>query len=422
MPSKRGGRTRAPQHNQHQQHHHNHHVQQTLQSDYDTDVANMTDTNAPVQAQSPLPVPARTNEDLNLLVLKRHCPSVVDILTVANFAVVYTFSPSSSQWEKCGIEGTLFVCRLESEFPAGAETPVERYNVIVLNRKGLDNFSTDVTSSEAVQITDEYIIVDDGEGLVYGLWIFSEPPPSSTAETRQRTADMILECAVRAEKSREVAEAEIKAELAARDVAAAASADAYPGSAEHQKQQLQQDPHASFALGQSQQHIENGYGNGNGQVVPQGRQVGIEELFGQQHQHQQHPNQPFPYPRQHQRQQQQYQQHQHFPPQYQHQQNLLSQFNSGGGPPPPNTENNNRNNGFHSAEQYNNHMMAQQQAQQQQFRHLQHLHQQQQQQQQQQMHHQQQLQQHQRQQQQQQQQQRDVIGDLFRNAKQGYTA
>lgn len=50
--------------------------------------------------------------------------------------------------------------------------------------------------------TEEYIILEDrdeqGNVGVYGLWIFSEPEPSSTEGTRERVATVITDCAARA--------------------------------------------------------------------------------------------------------------------------------------------------------------------------------------------------------------------------------
>lgn len=52
----------------------------------------------------------RTNPQLNLSVLQRHLPSTTSILLIAPYAVIYTFIPDTSSWEKSGIEGTLFIC------------------------------------------------------------------------------------------------------------------------------------------------------------------------------------------------------------------------------------------------------------------------------------------------------------------------
>ncbi len=57
---------------------------------------------------------------------------------------------------------------------------------------------------------------DEGDGqfereestkpVIYGLWIFAEPPPSSTAEMRTINARVIQDCAARAEASGRIVE------------------------------------------------------------------------------------------------------------------------------------------------------------------------------------------------------------------------
>ncbi|KAL9129713.1 MAG: hypothetical protein Q9217_001916 [Psora testacea] len=147
-------------------------------------------------------------EALNYRVLARHIPSLSKILTRTHYSVIYTFSPSTSSWEKSGVEGTLFVVGL---LPlSGTSSP--RYALIILNRRGLDNWILQLKSAEGVQVTDEYIIlqgqrrvidaVDDGadreeeeeeEGKVWGIWVFEEA--GSTQGQRQECADWIIRCA-----------------------------------------------------------------------------------------------------------------------------------------------------------------------------------------------------------------------------------
>ncbi|PSN71612.1 PH domain-like protein, partial [Corynespora cassiicola Philippines] len=192
-------------------------------SDYETD--------APPNVDVPLP-PPRSNEELNLSVLRRHYPDVVAIHHVASYAVLYTFSLDSAQWEKIGVEGTLFVCQLLPS-PIGAD----RFAVIILNRRGLDNFCNDINSDDEVEISDEYIILQGDPA--YGIWIFSEPPPSSTANAHAETADKIM--------------------------ALARQAAASSQEREHQ--------------------LNNGGAAISDQVeasVPMGRQLSLRELFGQQ--------------------------------------------------------------------------------------------------------------------------------------------
>ncbi|KFZ02003.1 hypothetical protein V501_09692, partial [Pseudogymnoascus sp. VKM F-4519 (FW-2642)] len=126
--------------------------------------------------------PTRTNTDLNLSVLRRYFPSTRTILSIAANAVVYTFSASTGQWEKSGIEGALFVCETE-----------EGFVVVVLNRHGLENLVLDVREVRDVEVTSEFLILrvpGEGEGeKVMGLWIHGDRD-----DTREKNAGTILQC------------------------------------------------------------------------------------------------------------------------------------------------------------------------------------------------------------------------------------
>ncbi|PYH80455.1 PH domain-like protein [Aspergillus uvarum CBS 121591] len=238
---------------------------------------------------APAPPPLRTNEDLNLSVLRRHNPTITSILSLAQYAVVYIFSPSTRQWEKSGVEGTLFVCQRSQ-----GELGEERYSVFVLNRRGLHNFDLPLTDGDNVEITEEYIIlksdlapevvenasipgmgppanstaaaaapaakpsgtVGGGDIRIYGLWIYSEPPPNSTAETRSINAQMIRECAVHAGESLKLARERVEATRQnGMHVAAATAA-------------------AAATTGAPLEEVSTS--------VAMGRQVSLKDLFGQQ--------------------------------------------------------------------------------------------------------------------------------------------
>ena len=146
------------------------------------------------------PSVSRSDHEINLSVLKRHDTNVVSLHHVSPYAVVYIFNPASEEWEKSGIEGTTFVCGLAPNRDCD-----QRCSVVVLNRRGLDNFNVEVKSTHEIEVTDEYIILQseqDGQLQVYGLWVYSEPPPSSTAYHRGMTAAKIQEYAGKAERSR----------------------------------------------------------------------------------------------------------------------------------------------------------------------------------------------------------------------------
>jgi hypothetical protein len=171
---------------------------QSAQSDYDTDLVNVTDSVAPSLA----PPSTRSNTELNLLVLRRYVPSTEAILCIAPFAAVYTFASETQQWEKSNVEGTLFVCQLAPLHP-GQHV---RYGVIILNRKGLDNFVTELLSGDDVDITEQYVILqvlgEDDVPTIYGLWIFSDDKDNELTSVRDIVANKIQECAVRAEHNR----------------------------------------------------------------------------------------------------------------------------------------------------------------------------------------------------------------------------
>ncbi len=182
----------------------------------------------------PLP-PPRSNEELNFSVLRRVYPDLLAIEHVTPYAALYTFNLETQQWEKVGIEGTLFVCQLT---PSPAD--VERYCVVIYNRRGLDNFYLDLTSSDDMEITDPYVILQ-GEEVVYGIWIFADPPPASTANCRVETAQKMMDIADKAKASREAKERELSNGLSAATEQAEADS-----------------------------------------AVPMGRQLSLRELFGQQ--------------------------------------------------------------------------------------------------------------------------------------------
>lgn len=275
MNSRKGRRNNNNHHhaqnNQHAQPQNNTHL-----TDYESD-AYFSDMQHQQAAAAVAAPPLRSNEEINLSVIRRHNPSVTSILSLAPYAVVYIFSPTTRQWEKNGVEGTLFVCE-QMQGSMGED----RYTAFVLNRRGLNNFDLPLTDSDNVEVTEEYVILKADEGTedepgengiadpvnpqhgrqngsspadvrIYGLWIYSEPPPNSTSEARTINAQMIRDCAARAGDSLKRAQANLQAmRQAGLHVAAAAAETQAPPLEEVQAS------------------------------VPMGRQISLKDLFGQQ--------------------------------------------------------------------------------------------------------------------------------------------
>jgi hypothetical protein len=129
--------------------------QAPLVSDYDS------------EAQYTAPGTLRTREEINHSVIKRYVPSLSEILEIAASAYIYTLSNTTSEWERTGIEGTLFVCELTPSPITGSP----RHCVVVLNRKGLENLIVFSEELQNVEISDEFLLLkfrsrESGNGFV----------------------------------------------------------------------------------------------------------------------------------------------------------------------------------------------------------------------------------------------------------------
>jgi hypothetical protein len=117
--------------------------QAPLVSDYDS------------EAQYTAPRTGRTKEEINHSVVKRYVPSLAAILEIAASAYIYILNNVSGEWEKTSIEGTLFVCELTPSPITG--TP--RHCIVVLNRKGLENLIVFSEELQAVEISDQFLLL-----------------------------------------------------------------------------------------------------------------------------------------------------------------------------------------------------------------------------------------------------------------------
>jgi hypothetical protein len=130
----------------------------------------------------------------------------------------------------------------------------DRYSAFILNRRGMDNFEAELREGDnaGVEITDEYVIISYKEGheqKINGIFIFSEGPGTATEHTRALNGDLMRQLAVQAGLSK-------KAREAAASEATAADTNGHMQEAE--------------AAVESQM------------AAPMGRQISLQQLFGQQ--------------------------------------------------------------------------------------------------------------------------------------------
>ncbi|KAM7202590.1 mRNA-decapping enzyme 1B [Naviculisporaceae sp. PSN 640] len=127
---------------------------QIAASDYESDaVQYMESRTEPAVAHRP----SRTNTDLNISVLSRYLPGGVrSILSIAASATVYLFSETEG-WEKCGVEGTMFVVEREPVVTPSGQSLMQLC-VFVLNRRALENLVVDLVKVTDCELADELII------------------------------------------------------------------------------------------------------------------------------------------------------------------------------------------------------------------------------------------------------------------------
>ena len=103
--------------------------------------------------------------EMNLRVLRRFDPSIVHIVSVASFAVLYSYE---GEWSKTATEGPLFLFQR-------AAAP---HGLLILNRNGPVSFSVDIHRDDDIEMSKGFIIyrphaqLDAAEEDIYGIWVY----------------------------------------------------------------------------------------------------------------------------------------------------------------------------------------------------------------------------------------------------------
>ncbi|KAI0124025.1 Dcp1-like decapping family protein [Xylariales sp. AK1849] len=159
-------------------------------SDYESDTASYMASHPPAPQAA---LATRTNTDLNMSVLKRYLPNIIEIRSIAANAVVYRLEasdPKAVTWDKANIEGTMFVCLLDG----GKDG--KKNCVFILNRKAVDNLTIDLADVSEIELKDEllmFVMETQGEeegvaSKVLGFYIHADQD-----STRATNSDLIQE-------------------------------------------------------------------------------------------------------------------------------------------------------------------------------------------------------------------------------------
>ena len=120
----------------------------------------------------------------NLRALQRVDASTVDIISSATHVVLYQFNDAHQQWEKAGIDGSLFLTKRQ-----GDEINPTRFRLVVLNRSNPENLIVDVSGSFQMQVRQPYLIFRDSknpEAAIRGIWFHDDEERSGVASLLQK--------------------------------------------------------------------------------------------------------------------------------------------------------------------------------------------------------------------------------------------
>lgn len=127
---------------------------------------------------------------LNFNVVSRYDPKINSVIYSSRHAVAYKFDPETQEWNKLPFQGLLSVYRRANLEP-GAAVPDPHtlgdlcyYGLFILNRTTPQNFVVGITPTQvlrtmnkpvmSVELQGDLVIVQDGEGDVYGIWLFDK--------------------------------------------------------------------------------------------------------------------------------------------------------------------------------------------------------------------------------------------------------
>ena len=86
----------------------------------------------------------------NLFFLKKIDDHILEIVDTAAHIALYEFDVTEVKWIRSGIEGTSFVTR-RSQMPL--------YQLIILNKQGLNNFILDISSIHKIKLQPPYVMI-----------------------------------------------------------------------------------------------------------------------------------------------------------------------------------------------------------------------------------------------------------------------
>nr|BAE20676.1 unnamed protein product [Mus musculus] len=103
--------------------------------------------------------------DISLAALRRHDPYISRIVDVASQVALYTFGHRANEWEKTGVEGTLFVYTRSAS---------PKHGFTIMNRLSMENRTEPITKDLDFQLQNPFLLYRNGTLSIYGIWFYDK--------------------------------------------------------------------------------------------------------------------------------------------------------------------------------------------------------------------------------------------------------
>ncbi|XP_051011175.1 mRNA-decapping enzyme 1B isoform X4 [Acomys russatus] len=103
--------------------------------------------------------------EISLAALRRHDPYISRIVDVASQVALYTFGHRANEWEKTGVEGTLFVYTRSAS---------PKHGFTIMNRLSMENRTEPITEDLDFQLQGPFLLYRNATLSIYGIWFYDK--------------------------------------------------------------------------------------------------------------------------------------------------------------------------------------------------------------------------------------------------------
>lgn len=124
--------------------------------------------------------------DINLRSIKRTDQSVEAIVENATQVAVYKYCPSTNEWQKLEVEGSLFVFARNCGTKHASQA---RFGFIIMNQKTTTNMVEDINGNLELSMDKPYLLYKNSHGGIFCVWFYNALDCNKIHETIRNLLD-----------------------------------------------------------------------------------------------------------------------------------------------------------------------------------------------------------------------------------------